>query len=132
MGFSMHERGFRDGFWGREPREADPVYLDGYHAGLRDGDRTRPITTAPAAEMHPEPGADLPPQESSMQPESCVDCRFSAEVADEEAEGLPWGSDPDDFLTCRYVEAGPSVIGGYRPFVCRDYVCELGEVRRGR
>lgn len=42
MGFSLHERGFRDGLHGREPREADPVYLDGYQAGLRDGDRTRP------------------------------------------------------------------------------------------
>ena len=48
MGFSMHERGFRDGFYGREPRESDPVYLDGYHAGLRDGDRTRPLARSAA------------------------------------------------------------------------------------
>ncbi len=48
MGFSLHERGYRDGFYGREPRESDPVYLDGYHAGLRDGDRTRPLARSAA------------------------------------------------------------------------------------
>jgi hypothetical protein len=45
---SLHMMGFRDGFYGREPRESDPVYLDGYHAGLRDGDRTRPIARSAA------------------------------------------------------------------------------------
>jgi len=37
---SMHERGYRAGFYGREPDEADDVYLEGWRAGLRDGDRT--------------------------------------------------------------------------------------------
>lgn len=38
---TAYERGWRDAFWGREPREACAVYLEGYQAGARDGDRTR-------------------------------------------------------------------------------------------
>lgn len=45
---ALHMMGFRDGFYGREPRESDPVYLDGYTAGLRDGDRTRPLARSAA------------------------------------------------------------------------------------
>lgn len=40
MGHRVYDRGWRDGFYGREPREACPVYLDGWHAGLAKGDRT--------------------------------------------------------------------------------------------
>lgn len=61
--------------------------------------------------------------------DSCAACRFSRPLDDDEAEGLPWGCERDDFLSCRYVEAGPSVIG-YRPIVRADYLCELGEARR--
>jgi len=39
--FSLHERGYRDAWHGREPRECDEVYLAGYEAGARDTDRTR-------------------------------------------------------------------------------------------
>ena len=39
--FAMYMRGFRDGFHGREPREACEAYLEGYQVGARDGDRTR-------------------------------------------------------------------------------------------
>lgn len=38
---TAYERGFRDGFHGREPREASEAYLEGYQVGARDGDRTR-------------------------------------------------------------------------------------------
>lgn len=38
---TAYERGWRDGFHGREPREACDVYLEGWAVGRRDGDRTR-------------------------------------------------------------------------------------------
>lgn len=41
MAHAIHYRGYRDAFHGREAREADPTYLEGYAAGLRAGDRTR-------------------------------------------------------------------------------------------
>ena len=40
MGHDPHARGYRDGFWGRASVEADPSYLVGFRAGVRDGDRT--------------------------------------------------------------------------------------------
>lgn len=40
MGHRVYDRGWRDGFYGREPREACSVYLDGWHAGIAKGDRT--------------------------------------------------------------------------------------------
>ena len=39
--FTLHERGWRDAFHGRDPRECDETYLAGYEAGARDTDRTR-------------------------------------------------------------------------------------------
>ena len=48
---SLHARGWRDGFWGREPREADETYLEGYEAGYRAGDRTRLV----AGHVEPSP-----------------------------------------------------------------------------
>ncbi len=49
---SLYERGWKDGFWGRDPTESDEVYLDAWEHGLRDGDRTRgalaPATPAAA------------------------------------------------------------------------------------
>ena len=69
MGFSLHERGFRAGFYGREPAEADPTYLEGYHAGLRDGDRTR----ARLGRQHADPNASgsllVPAPDLGMQAE---------------------------------------------------------------
>lgn len=40
--FSLRERGWRDGFWGREPQDADEAYLEGWECGRRAGDRTPP------------------------------------------------------------------------------------------
>lgn len=116
MGFSLHERGFRDGFWGREPRESDPVYFDGYHAGLRDGDRTRPLarSTAGIAESASSatPGlvsdssgvtgsgeasltSDTPAETSMKRPDSCSACMFAraatpidVDYGDKSTEGL--------------------------------------------
>lgn len=38
--FSLRERGWRDGSWGREAQECDEVYLEGWECGRRAGDRT--------------------------------------------------------------------------------------------
>lgn len=56
---ALHMMGFRDGFYGREPRESDPVYLDGYHAGLRDGDRTRPLARSAAGNAESASSASM-------------------------------------------------------------------------
>ena len=48
---SMHERGYRAGFYGREPSESDIAYLEGWHAGLRDGDRTAARRAAAASTL---------------------------------------------------------------------------------
>lgn len=61
--------------------------------------------------------------------DSCAACRFARPLDDQEVENLPWGSEPNDFRSCRYVEAGPTVIV-YRPIVRSNYVCELGEAGR--
>lgn len=42
MAYLTRERGWRDGFWGREPREADEVYLEGWECARRASDRTAP------------------------------------------------------------------------------------------
>ena len=47
MSHRAYDRGWRDGFYGREPREACSVYLDGWHAGLAKGDRTERPAPAP-------------------------------------------------------------------------------------
>lgn len=62
-------------------------------------------------------------------PDSCAACRFSHPLDDEEADDLPWGCVPADSLSCRYVEAGPTVIV-HRPIVRKDYLCALGEASR--
>lgn len=46
MGHRVYDRGWRDGFYGREPREACSVYLDGWHAGIAKGDRTERLPLA--------------------------------------------------------------------------------------
>lgn len=40
--FLLRERGWRDGFWGREAQESDEVYLEGWECGRRAGDMTPP------------------------------------------------------------------------------------------
>ena len=47
---SAYERGWRDGFWGREAREACEVYLEGWECGRRAGDRTAPHDVEDVAE----------------------------------------------------------------------------------
>ena len=39
--FTLRERGYRDAWHGRDPRENDDEYMAGYEAGARDTDRTR-------------------------------------------------------------------------------------------
>lgn len=62
--FSLFERGWRDAFWGREPAEADPSYLEGFAAGLTKGDRTRKPVPAPASSVHADEAGSLPEEAS--------------------------------------------------------------------
>ena len=52
--FSLRERGWRDGFWGREAQEVDEVYLEGLECGRRAGDRTAPHDVEEPAESREE------------------------------------------------------------------------------
>jgi len=52
--FSLRERGWRDGFWGREAQEVDEVYLEGWECGRRAGDRTAPHDVEEPAESREE------------------------------------------------------------------------------
>ena len=45
---SLYEKGWRDGFWGREPTSADSTYMEGWAVGVRRGDRTSPPAPIPA------------------------------------------------------------------------------------
>lgn len=66
MSFRLHYRGWRDGFHGREPREACEVYLTGWEAGHRASDRTIPparrlsSSTSPAVSVPSAMSTDAP------------------------------------------------------------------------
>lgn len=40
MAVMLRDRGWRDGFHGRDPQESCDAYMEGWHAGIRKGDRT--------------------------------------------------------------------------------------------
>lgn len=67
MTLVMHSRGWRDGWWGREPRSACEVYLDAWEAGLRDRDRHRARLVASALDPNASGSLLVPAPGPGMQ-----------------------------------------------------------------